>query len=91
MLVKKPRKYISGGNLFLLFFTGMWLHNGTNLFYSQALLLTVFCRMRFDNYPLDNQVSKLLSQDTSISSFVFEKINHFPMINYINLTVGMQV
>ena len=34
----------------------MWLYNGTNLFYSQALMVTVFCRMRFDNYPLDDQV-----------------------------------
>ena len=38
----------------------MWLYNGTSLFYSQALMVTVFCRMRFDNYPLDDQVFILL-------------------------------
>ena len=35
---------------------GLWVSNGTYLHYSQSVLVTIFCPMQYDWYPLDSQV-----------------------------------
>jgi len=43
---------------FLFYFSnvGLFLIDGTELKYSQVMILTISCRMRFDDFPLDSQV-----------------------------------
>ena len=73
----------------MIHFLGMWLYNGTSLFYSQALMVTVFCRMRFDNYPLDDQVFTLLDHVDKFFVKYLDKISN--LIYIIRHGVELQV
>ena len=40
------------------FFVGLWIVNGENIVYSQEVIFTFWCPMRFEQFPLDSQTCK---------------------------------
>ena len=56
----------------IIFIVGLVISNGSKVYYSQATIITIFCAMRFDQYPLDTQV-KLASNIRSVSKRLFDK------------------
>ena len=39
------------------FITGLWIKNGTRIFYSLELQVGFWCQMRFERFPFDHQVA----------------------------------
>ena len=37
-------------------FIGLWVSKGTHLYYSETLIISIYCPMRFSWYPFDTQV-----------------------------------
>ena len=54
----------------LFIIVGLMISNGSKVWYSQATIITIFCAMRFDQYPLDTQV-KLFSNIGSVLNTFF--------------------
>ena len=57
----------------IIFIVGLVISNGSKVYYSQATIITIFCAMRFDQYPLDTQV-KLVLNIRSVSKYLLFKI-----------------
>ena len=42
----------------LVNFQGLWIVNGEKVIYSQEVIFTFWCPMRFERFPLDSQTCK---------------------------------
>ena len=49
---EKTYSYLLNFNYYV---SGLFVINGNEILYTQELLITFWCRMRFENYPLDTQ------------------------------------
>ena len=53
-------------HLHVLFFTGVWIIDGKDVFYNQFSTVTFLCPMRFERYPLDEHICKFRVGSTNM-------------------------